>query len=177
MGTDQKIHCLYDALVPVKELKPSPHNTNSHSREQIDLLAKVLSYQGFRYPIKVSKQSGLITSGHGRLMAAKQLKWKQVPVNYQDYESEDQENADVISDNSVATLSKLDLSLINASIGDFGPDFDLELLALPEFTLDPPDIEEEPKQKEFKYFECPHCHEVCEKDQLIKVTPPRKAYE
>lgn len=131
-----KIRCLYDELVPVGDLKPHPKNRNNHPDEQIKRLAQILEYQGFRYPIKVSKASGYITAGHGRLLAAKSLGVKAVPVNFQEYESEEQEYADIVADNSIASWSELDLAGINADLGDLGPDFDIDLLGIKNFTID-----------------------------------------
>jgi hypothetical protein len=48
-----KIHCKYDALVPIRELKPYAKNRNKHPKEQIERLAKILDYQGQRAPIIV----------------------------------------------------------------------------------------------------------------------------
>lgn len=129
------IRCLFDELVDVKKLKAHPKNRNTHPDEQITRLAKILAYQGWRYPVKVSKRSGFITSGHGRLLAAKSNKWKQVPVNYQDYESDEQEYADLQADNAIALWAELDLSGINTDLGDLGPDFDIDLLGLKDFEL------------------------------------------
>lgn len=102
------VRCLYDKLVSTKKLKPHPKNRNSHPKDQIERLAEILKYQGFRYPIKVSNQSGFITSGHGRVEASNLNGWKEVPVNYQDYDNEDQEYADVQADNAIAFWSELD---------------------------------------------------------------------
>jgi DNA modification methylase len=132
-----KIHCSYDRLVPIHELKPHPKNRNTHPDDQIERLAKILDYQGWRYPIKVSNQSGFITSGHGRLLAAKVLGLSEVPVNFQDYEDETQETADLTSDNAIALWAELDFSGINADIPDLGPDFDIDLLGLKDFVLEP----------------------------------------
>lgn len=134
-----KVHCVCDELVSISDLKPHPKNRNNHSSEQIDRLAKILEYQGWRYPIKVSKRSGFITSGHGRLAAAKKLKWKQVPISRQDYESDEQEYADVQSDNAIASWAELDLSGINTDIADLGPEFDIDLLGIKDFELEPAD--------------------------------------
>lgn len=127
--------CLYDKLVDPKKLKPHPKNRNSHPQDQIDRLAKIIEYQGWRYPIKVSNQSGFVTAGHGRIEVAKALKCK-VPVNYQDYESDEQEYADVQSDNAIASWSELDFSGINADIANLGPDFDIDLLGIKNFEID-----------------------------------------
>lgn len=131
-----KINCLFDELLDIGKIFPHPKNFNSHPREQIERLAKILEYQGWRYPIKISKRSGFITSGHGRLSAAILNKWEKVPVNYQDYESEDQEIADLISDNAVASWSDLDLALINSEMINLGPDFNLDLLGIQNFKID-----------------------------------------
>lgn len=134
-----KIHCLFDAMIDPKELKEHPKNPNKHSDAQLERLTKILEYQGFRYPIKVSKLSGFITSGHGRLMAAKRMRLKSVPVVYQDYDDAEQEFADIVADNAIASWSKLDLSFINDSLGDLGP-IDTQLLGIENFTdiFDPP---------------------------------------
>jgi|LakMenE18May11ns_1017448.scaffolds.fasta_scaffold9955855_11 hypothetical protein len=139
------VHCPHDALVSIKDLKPNPLNRNSHPRDQIERLAKILEYQGWRYPIKVSKRSGFITSGHGRLEAAKHLGWREVPVSFQDYESDEQEYADLQADNAIATWSVLDLSGINADLAHLGPDFDIDFLGIKDFEIEPADKEEEPE--------------------------------
>ena len=160
-----RIHCPHDRLVPVKELKAHPQNRNQHPKDQIERLAKILEYQGWRYPIKVSKRSGFITSGHGRLEAAKLLKLKEVPVSFQDYTDEVQEYADLQADNAIASWSELDLSAINADIGDLGPDFDIDLLGIHSFTIVPefaPGTEEDQgklDEKKPMVTQCPNCGE------------------
>jgi hypothetical protein len=134
-----KIHCLYDKLVKLKDLKPHPKNRNKHGADQIARLAKILDYQGWRYPVKVSKLSGHVTSGHGRIMAAELNKWDKIPVNFQDYENEEQEYADVQADNAIASWAELDMAGINGDLENLGPDFDLEMLGIKDFVLEPAD--------------------------------------
>jgi len=69
-------------------------------------------------------------------MAALKMGLKEVPVSYQDYESDEQEYADVQADNAIASWSELDLSGINLDIQDLGPDFDIDLLGIKNFTID-----------------------------------------
>jgi DNA modification methylase len=138
-----KIHCAHDELIDPKSLKQHPKNRNKHSKEQIDRLIKIIEYQGWRYPIKVSNRSGFITSGHGRLMAAMKMGLKEVPISKQDYDSDEQEYADVQSDNAIASWSELDLSGINLDIQDLGPDFDIDLLGIKGFEIDVADKEGE----------------------------------
>ncbi len=134
-----KINCLYDTLLPVAECSPHPKNRNKHPKDQIKRLAEILKYQGWRYPIKISNRSHFVTSGHGRIEAARFNGWDTVPVNFQDYDSEEQEYADVQADNAIASWAELDLSGINADIGDLGPDFNIDLLGLKDFVLEPAD--------------------------------------
>src|SRR3989338_9186922 len=73
------IHCPFCKLVAVDDLKPHPRNPNKHPKAQIKLLAHIMKAQGIRRPIVVSRLSGLITIGHGRLQAAKINGWKAYP--------------------------------------------------------------------------------------------------
>lgn len=123
-------------LVNVKDIKLNPANRNKHSDEQIDRLCKIIEYQGFRAPLIVSNRTGMLVAGHGRLMAAKKLKLKEVPVMHQDFIDSDQEYAAMVSDNAIASWSELDLSGINADIGDLGPEFNIDLLGIKNFEID-----------------------------------------
>ena len=126
-------------IVSVDEIRPNERNRNSHPPEQIDRLCKIIEYQGFRTPLIVSNQSGKLVSGHGRLLAAKKLGLKELPVLFQDFESSDQEMAAGISDNAVSAWAELDLSGINLDLGDLGPDFDIDLLGIEDFVIEPAD--------------------------------------
>lgn len=133
------IRCLYDQLVAPKDLKPHPQNRNDHSKEQIIELAEILNYQGWRYPIKVSKQSGFITSGHGRLMAALLNKWTEVPVNFQDYDSPEQEYADVQADNAIALWAQMDLEKIREDLKSL-KDVNPRMLGIKDFLIPPIEV-------------------------------------
>lgn len=130
------IHCKYDELVPVDELKPHPQNRNTHPTPQITRLAEILNYQGWRYPVKVSKRSGYVTSGHGRIEASKINGWEKIPVNFQDYESYEQEYADVQSDNAIGSWSYLNINDIKKDLNDIDPNFNLDLLGIRELDED-----------------------------------------
>lgn len=130
------IRCPHDQLVQIGELKANPKNRNSHPQDQLERLAKILAYQGWRYPVKVSKRSGFVTSGHGRIEAARLNGWTQVPVSFQDYESDEQEYADLTADNAIASWSELDLADVNADLPDFGPELDIEMLGIKDFTVE-----------------------------------------
>lgn len=136
-----RIRCPHDRLVPIAELKLHPKNRNSHPKDQIERLAKILAYQGWRYPVKVSLLSGYVTSGHGRIEAAVKNGWDEVPVSFQEYENEDQEYADLTADNAIASWSELDLSGINFDLASLGPELDLDMLGLKGFEMNASDRE------------------------------------
>lgn len=148
-------------LVSPESLTPHPKNMNKHSDAQIERLVKLIEYQGFRNPIIVQKGTGLVVAGHGRLMAAQKLGLKEVPVTEQEFESEAQLYAYMVSDNAIAEMAVLDLSMVNAEVGNLGPDFDLQLLGIENFELDPPVFTADlPKDSESKPKTCPACGEI-----------------
>jgi DNA modification methylase len=102
------VFCANHKLVSIEEVIPNPRNPNSHPDEQIALLAKIIKGNGWRSPIVVSKRSGFIVKGHGRLLAAKLLRCEVVPVDYQEYENEALEFADMIADNRIAELAEME---------------------------------------------------------------------
>lgn len=141
-----KINCAHDSLVDLTDLVPNPKNPNKHSDDQIKRLAEIIDYQGQRSPIVVSNRSGFITKGHGRLESIKLLGWEKVAVDYQDYDDEAQEYADIVADNAIAEWAVLDLGDINKNIIEFGPELDINLLGIKDFVLEPAEKYDEEKQ-------------------------------
>lgn len=133
------IKCSYTELVDTHKLTKHPKNPNKHSKEQIDRLSKIIDYQGQRSPVVVSKLSGFVVVGHGRLEAMKKLGWEKIAVDYQDFENEAQEYAHLTADNAIAEWAQLDLSKINMDILDLGPELDLDMLGLKDFVVEPLD--------------------------------------
>lgn len=126
-------------LVALSDIAPNPKNRNKHTPEQIKRLMAIIEYQGFRVPVVVSNRSGRLVAGHGRYLAAKELGLSHLPVIYQDFDSDEQEYAAGVSDNSIASWAELDLSGINLDVPDLGPDFDIDLLGIQRFLLEPAD--------------------------------------
>ena len=134
----------------ITKLTPNPKNTNKHTKNQIERLAKIISYQGFRSPIVVSNLSGLVVAGHARLDAAKKLGLTKVPVSFQDFTDLDQEFAHLNADNAIASWAEIDLDEIKKF--EFKLDFDVDFLGFKDFSisndLDMSDLDEkEDKEK------------------------------
>lgn len=131
-------------LVDIDSIVPNPKNANRHSVEQIKRLEKLIKYQGFRNPLIVSNRTGFLVVGHGRLEAAKNLGIEKLPVIKQDFESEAQEYAYLISDNEIARWAELDKQAVIEDMAEF--DLDLEMLAIEGFEnfaaeeIDLPDL-------------------------------------
>lgn len=141
-------------FLDVKEIKVNPNNRNLHTKRQIERLCKIIEYQGFRSPLIVSKRSGLLVSGHGRLMAAKKLGIKKLPVLIQDFDSEEQEYAAGVSENSIAAWSQIDLTNIHIDLPKLTP-FDIELLGIKDFQFEPKAGED--SKGKGKEVTCPDC--------------------
>lgn len=133
--SEMKVFCSHSEMVPLERLVPNPRNPNKHPDKQIELLAKIMRAQGWRSPIVVSARSGFIVKGHGRLQAAQMNEWAEAPVDMQDYATEADEYADMVADNKIAELSETNLSMVLEDVLQLGPDFDFDLLGIPDFKL------------------------------------------
>lgn len=131
-----RVNCAHTEIVDVDLLVPHPMNANKHGDRQIDLLAKIMKHQGWRHPITVSKRSGFIVAGHGRLMAAKKIGWTHAPVDRQDFENEADEYAHLIADNKIAELAEHDdLKMVEDLKTLNIEDFNFDLLGIPDFNI------------------------------------------
>ena len=153
--------------VDINELKPHPKNTNKHPKEQIERLAKIINYQGFRSPIVVSNLSGFIVAGHGRLEAAKLNGLTKVPVSYQDFEDAKMELAHLNADNAIALWAEIDMSKVTESLKEINFDLDLDFLGFKEFSLGDDDADflpgnedEQGKLDKKQLTKCPGCGEI-----------------
>jgi ParB-like chromosome segregation protein Spo0J len=169
-------HCEDIRQVPVAELVEHPRNPNKHPERQLEALSKILKHQGFRAPIVVSKRSGFIVAGHGRLSAAIKAGFEKVPVSYQDFDTEADEWAHMIADNRIAELAERDDTELGSLIRDLDlEEFNLSLTGFEDVSWLEPDFEPGDKgdqgaldELEPKLVTCPHCSETfdsrnCEK--------------
>jgi len=134
-----KIRSQSITMVDVNSLIPHPKNCHDHPPEQLERLCKIIEYQGFRNPLTVQAGTNLIVTGHGRALAAKKLGMKEVPVIYQEFESDEQLYAHLVADNAIGkdTWATLDLGMINLELENLGPELDIDLLGLKDFVIEP----------------------------------------
>lgn len=131
-----KIYCKYDSILSPKKLKNHPKNRNKHGQDQIDRLSELYKYHGIRHPIIVSNLSNCIVAGHGRKLAAIRAGIEEYPVVYQDFASTEAEYAFLQADNAIALWAELNIEKINEDLVDLGPDFNIDMLGIQNFTLD-----------------------------------------
>jgi ParB-like chromosome segregation protein Spo0J len=154
----------YDTILKLSDLKESPFQRNKHSQEQIEQLAKIMRVEGITHPIHVTLNTDRICFGHGRKMAALLNGWTEFPVVYEEFDDEDQEYRMVQSDNGIAMQAELDLSAIHLDLANMGP-FDIDLLGIAGFVVEPADKYDEIKEKELDENletsnRCPSCDYV-----------------
>jgi len=131
-----EVWCSFEELAKVDALKENPKNPNKHPDSQIELLAKNIKYLGWRHPITVSKRSGFIVAGHGRLMAAKKLGLKIVPVDYQDFNSDADEIAVLVADNRLAELSETSEDDLKKILSELDGEIDIDLTGFSETDVE-----------------------------------------
>ena len=102
------VHCAHHEIVSIHELKPHLANPNKHPERQLALYSAAIRQHGWREAIRVSRRSGCIISGHGAVEAARRLPAEMVPVEFQDYATEEEELADMLAHNRLAELAQTD---------------------------------------------------------------------
>ena len=127
--------------LPIKDLKPYERNAKKHDATQIKNVAESIKQFGFAQPLVVDKDNVLII-GHCRLIAAKRLKLKEVPVVRMDELTQEQVDKLRLLDNKL-NESEWDFDLLAEDIPtlDFS-DFDIDW-GLPEEQEENTEIKED----------------------------------
>jgi len=147
----------------VESLIPYINNSRTHSDEQIAQIAGSIKEFGWTNPILVDGANGII-AGHGRLLAARKLGYKDVPTIELKDLTETQKKAYIIADNRLALNAGWDNEMLTIELNNLLADgFALELLGFDAKELDAllepevvegltdedavPDVPEEPTTK------------------------------
>lgn len=112
--------------MPVSRMVRYNNNAKIHTPEQIRAIAKSIERFGFRQPVVVDRNF-VIVIGHGRVLAAKELGLREIPVTVADDLTDDEINALRLVDNrlneSVWDFSALESelsSIAGIDMSDFG---------------------------------------------------------
>ena len=101
--------------VPVERLVPYINNARTHSPEQIKKLQASLREFGFVNPILIDRDYNVI-AGHGRLAAAREEGYTEVPCVYVDHLTEAQKKAYILADNRMAMDAGWDEELLKVEL-------------------------------------------------------------
>jgi hypothetical protein len=129
----------------IAKVLPYASNAKVHPERQISEITASIKQFGFVNPVLVDAKSILI-AGHGRILAAKNLGFKKVPVIKLGHLTEDEAKALRIADNSIAISgTSWDANLLESELTSLrAVKFDLEPLGLDSIEL--PEIEDLPVQ-------------------------------
>lgn len=126
----------------VEDLIPYASNSRTHSEQQIAQIAASIREFGWTNPVLINDENSII-AGHGRLLAARQLKMTEVPCIKLDHLTKSQQKALVIADNQLALNAGWDVEMLKAEISGLDTEgFDLDLLGFDSDFLDGLLIEE-----------------------------------
>ncbi len=123
-------------LKKIDELIPYNKNARLHSEAQVAQIAASIIEFGFTNPVLIDEEKGII-AGHGRLMAAKKLGLKEVPVVILDHLSETQKKAYIIADNKLAENAGWDEEILASELADLKEEnFNLDLIGFEDQELE-----------------------------------------
>ncbi len=108
--------------VSLESLRPYEKNARSHGKEDLKAIINSIQEFGFNDPIGVWHD--IIVEGHGRWMAAKELKMETVPILRLDELTDEQRKAYALAHNKTAELSGWDFDVLATELKDLA-DFDM----------------------------------------------------
>jgi DNA modification methylase len=121
---------------PIERLIPRANNPRTHSREQVAQIAASIQEFGWTNPVLVDGDDGIL-AGHARVLAARKLGMKEIPVIVLRHLSEAQRRALVIADNQLAIagagwdedLLRIELAILHEE------DYPLDLVGFDDIEL------------------------------------------
>lgn len=158
---EQELKIVY---MPVDKLKPYDKNTRHHTELDVRNIAHSIEFYGMNDPIGIWGKDNLIVEGHGRLLACKQLKIKEVPCVRLDHLTDEQRREYAIAHNATAELSAWDFDTLIEELKsiDLG-DFDFDVIFPSQMTdedLSGLFAEREENEKKHSQTKCPVCGAV-----------------
>jgi len=134
----QKLEIVYK---PVEDLIPYARNSRVHSDAQIAQIAGSIREFGFRVPVLIDGEDGII-AGHGRVRAAMKLGMTEVPTLDGSDMTETQKRMYVIADNKIALNSTWDEEMLMLEIGELREmGEDISLLAFDPSEISKSDVD------------------------------------
>ena len=122
--------------IAIEALTPYERNARTHSEAQVEKIANSIREFGFLNPVLVDKKN-MIIAGHGRVLAAKKLGYKEVPCLRVEDLTETQIRAYILADNKLAEEAGWDELLLSQELAKLqDEDFNIELTGFESVKLD-----------------------------------------
>jgi hypothetical protein len=112
--------------LPPGQLKPWPRNARTHSKQQVQQIARSIERFGFTQPVLIDEDNHIL-AGHGRVRAAQQLNLADVPCLRFSTLNRLEKRAYVLADNKLALNAGWDKRLLAEELKD---------LVAPEISFD-----------------------------------------
>lgn len=153
--------------VDIDTIKPYKNNAKLHPKEQIEQIKKSIENFGMNDPIGIWNNE--IVEGHGRILACKELGYKQIPVIKLDHLTDEERKSYIIAHNKLTMNSDFDFNLLSLELENLKElDFDLELTGFSADEIDGllstnEDIEnndyeeQDLKENNTQLHKCPEC--------------------
>jgi len=123
-------------MVAVDTLIPYARNARTHNDSQVAQIAASIAEYGWTNPILTDGERGVI-AGHGRLMAARKLDLKEVPVIELAHLTPEQKKAYILADNRIAENAGWDQELLKLELAELqAADYDLSLMGFTDEEID-----------------------------------------
>ena len=114
---------------PIDKLRPNPRNARTHSKKQIRQIAESISRFGWTNEIKTD-ENYMVLIGHGRLLAAQLLGYREVPITILSGLSDAEKRVLTLADNKISANAGWDRKLLAEELGELAtllPECDLDL--------------------------------------------------
>lgn len=128
----EKLKIEYVSIDSIKEYKG---NAKLHPAEQVEQIKKSIEQFGMNDPIGIWKDE--IVEGHGRLLALKELDYKEIPIIRLDHMTDEERRAYILAHNKLTMNSDFDIDILNDELDDilnidmsefgFNLDFDIDI--------------------------------------------------
>lgn len=142
--------------IAVNELQEYENNPRNND-VAVDAVAASIQEFGFKVPVIIDSKM-VIVAGHTRVKAAKNIGMETVPCIIADDLTPEQIKAFRLADNKVSELSNWDFTKLEEELAGL----DIDMTAFGFDAQEDVNIEDffedaEPKEKEPKQIQCPHC--------------------
>ena len=100
--------------VDIDTIKPYKNNAKLHPKEQIEQIKKSIENFGMNDPIGIWNNE--IVEGHGRILACKELGYKQIPVIKLDHLTDEERKSYIIAHNKLTMNSDFDIDILRTEL-------------------------------------------------------------